>query len=257
MNEIITKFFDVFTKFEPKDWITLSASAIAILLSVLSFRQKSGEGRLALRKQLTDILEKLTELNMEIAKFAYFRLEKSDYPPNYGRLLNDQRRFLVRQASFVASKIKDIVSPYEYLVIAGAFDGVDDVSQAEHYFQLAISNSTDLLDRGIASRSYARFLFSQGSVDEAKKQYEKAVKCFSVESDRFHHYRGDTYERWANVAKDWSSEAEVNDLIEKASIEYGKLKNPRRREQEVERVRELLETDKEKPPKKSLKPAVK
>ena len=46
----------------------------------MSFRQKAHEGRLALRKQLTDLLEKLADLNTEIAKLNYLREKKMNYP---------------------------------------------------------------------------------------------------------------------------------------------------------------------------------
>jgi hypothetical protein len=250
MSEILNRLVGFFARFDPKDWITLTASLLAILLSILSFRQRTGEGRLALRKQLTDLLEKLTELNTEIAKFRHLRSKKDEYPPNYDRLLNDQRRFLVRQAAFVASQIKDMISPYEYLVMAGAFDGVDDAFQAERYYQLATSNADDPLDRGIAVRGYARYLFIHGRTEEGRTQFIKAVECFNGESDLLHHYRADTYERWANQERDWSSEVEVNRLLEQASTEYGKLNNPTRRKYETERVLGLLPQprDNEEPP---------
>ena len=53
-------------------------------LSILSFRQKAHEGRLALRKQITD-------LNTEIAKLNYLREKKDELPPHYLRLLKEIR----------------------------------------------------------------------------------------------------------------------------------------------------------------------
>src|SRR5258708_35371352 len=94
---MIAKILEALATFQTRDWITLVASLGALILPVLTLCQKSGESRLALRKQLTDLLEKLTELNTEVAKF---RTKRDDYPANYIPLLNDQRRFLVRQAAF-------------------------------------------------------------------------------------------------------------------------------------------------------------
>ena len=241
MNEIVTKIVEFFAAFQPKDWATLLISTFALVFSILSFRQKAGEGRLALRKQLTDLLEKLTELNTEVSKFRYLREKKDEYPPNYIGLLNDQRRFIVRQAAFVASKIRNFVSPYEYLVIAGGFDSIDDTYQAESFYQLA-SKTDDLLDRGIAIRGYARYLFNRGRIEEAREHYSGAVECFKGESDHLRFSRGETYERWAGQEREWENKTEANSLLERAIAEYKSLTNPARQTREVERITTLLPT---------------
>jgi tetratricopeptide (TPR) repeat protein len=229
-----------FSKLEPKDWATLIISVTALFFSILSFRQKAGEGRLALRRQLTDLLEKLTEMNTEIAKSNHL---KEEYPPHFGRLLNDQRRFLVRQAAFVASKISDLVSPYEYLVVAGAFDGVDDTYQAERFYQLA-TKADDPLDRGISIRAYARYLFNQGRAEEARRYYSEALNCVKGESDRQRHFRGDTYERWATLEREWGNVEDASKLLKEAASEYGALAHPGKRTFEVERIRALVKAPK-------------
>src|SRR4051812_5995225 len=98
-----------FSTLQSKDWITLLASVSALIFSLLTFRQKKGEGQLALRKQLTELLEKLSELNTEISKYRSAQSKQNDYPANYVALMNDQRRLLVRQADFMSSKIPKLV----------------------------------------------------------------------------------------------------------------------------------------------------
>src|SRR5262249_2086476 len=210
-NAMWQKITEFFTTLQPKDWLTLAASLSAFVVSILSFRQKSAESRLALRKQLTDLLEKLTDLNTEVAKF---RANKKDYPPNYPGLLNDQRRFLARQAVFIAGQIAQLVSPYEYLVLAGSFDDINDWSQSEHYFHLAIATASNPLDRGIAIGGYGRYLYGHGRVDDARKQYSSAIQCFQGDSDRIRVFRADTYERWAGHEREWSGPAEANRYLE-------------------------------------------
>src|SRR5438105_154091 len=138
-----------FSNLQPKDWITLLASLSALIFSSLTFRQKKGEGQLLLRKQLTELLEKLSELNTEISKYRIAQSKKDEYPPNYIGLMNDQRRLLVRQADFISSKIPKLIANYEYLIIAGAFDGIDQTELAEKYFELAI-NTEQAMEQGIA-----------------------------------------------------------------------------------------------------------
>ena len=79
-------------------------SLVALAFSFLSYRQKDKEGKLGLRKQLTEILEKLTNLNVEDAKA---RSQSEDYPLNYTGIINDNRRFLVRQAAYLAMQWHD------------------------------------------------------------------------------------------------------------------------------------------------------
>ena len=62
----MSKFFETF---EPKDWVTLLASISALFFSIITYRQKIKETENAFRKQLTEILEKLSNLNTEISKY--------------------------------------------------------------------------------------------------------------------------------------------------------------------------------------------
>lgn len=239
MNEMLHSAIEFFSKFEPKDWVTLVASFFALTFSILTLRQKSGESRLELRKQLTELLEKITEFNIEVAKFRHLRNKNDEYPPNYIALLNDQRRFLVRQAAFVASRIKKLVSPYEYLLIAGGFGDIDDIYQAEYFYKIA-AKAPDQRDRAIATRSYANYLAKQGRKDDARQNYSNAIECFKGDSDSLRLSRGDTYERWARWESEWSNETDSRSLLERAAAEYESLTNTAWRSNEGSRVRRLL-----------------
>ena len=238
------EYIDIIQKFvkslDAKDWITLIASISALIFSILSYRQKSNEGKLALRKQLTDLLEKLTELNIEAAKF---RLKESEYPGNYSGLLNDKRRFLVRQANFLINSISDLVSPYEYLLVAGAYDEINDTFQAEMYYRRAIDSSIEPIDKGIAVRGYARYLFQQGPTgqDQARIQYNAVVELFSQKNDRHKIYLADSYIRWGNQEREWKNFPAALDLFEKAVSAYSSLSNPGRRNIELAKARDLVQ----------------
>jgi hypothetical protein len=230
---------DTLAKLEPKDWITLCASMSALGVSLLSYWQRSGEGKFALRKQLTDIFEKLTSLNIEAQKF---RADGSGYPPNYLRLLNDQRRFFVRQASYITRRIRSLVTPYEYLLIAGGFDDIDDPDQAEYYYRLAIDSAAQAMDRGIALRGYGRYLFSQGldRLGDARRYFQRSAEAFSESNDRHVVYRADTYERWSNLEREWGHTEEATKHLRRAATEFGQLSNPGRRRLELERLRTVM-----------------
>ncbi|PSL45452.1 hypothetical protein CLV51_104154 [Chitinophaga niastensis] len=72
---------------------------MAIIFSAVTLIQKIVESNRGLRKQLTDILEKITSINIESEKA---KANSVGFPANYQGLLNDQQRFFVRQAAYLA-----------------------------------------------------------------------------------------------------------------------------------------------------------
>jgi hypothetical protein len=134
---------------EPKDWLTLVGTVVALIVSTFSLFQKRAESRLTLRKQLSDILSKLSEVNLEIAK-ARLVEEQSRTPDRTVGYLSDQRRYLVRQAAYLADKLGNEISTYEFLTIAWPFDGSDDTCEAERYFRRATEEQGDAVGHGLA-----------------------------------------------------------------------------------------------------------
>jgi tetratricopeptide (TPR) repeat protein len=227
------------SKLEAKDWVTLAASFAAIVLSILSFRQKATDMELAKRKQLTDLLEKITDLNTERAKYE---LKKSEYPESYGGLIADQRRFFARQAAFLMDRIPHLVTPFEYQLVAASFGDIGDGYEAERLFELAVSVSVTPMDRGIAVRRYGAWFFDLGLPDEARKRFEAALECFEGESDQARDYRADTYLRWSNYEKRWTEDPRrARDLLERAATESRAMRNPARREWWASRMRRHLD----------------
>lgn len=226
---------------QPKDWITLVASLSAVTFSALSYWQRSSAGRMMVRKQLTDVVERLTDIAAEIAKYHAFPPERrqTDFPPSYVALLNDQRRFLVRQAEFLSRRIRPLVSPYEYLLIASAFDSLDDTVRAEEFFRLA-TDTSEAIDKGIALRSYAQYLFGRGLVDEARQKFDKALLAFNGDSDGLRAHRGHTCERWAAQERAWGDAESREHLLKRAIGEFSRLDNPSRRSHEVARINRQL-----------------
>lgn len=223
-----------FAGFERRDWLTLFASSAALSISLLTFVQRSRAGHMALRKQLTDLLQKLTDLTLQAD--TYRALEGKprfeEFPRNYLTLLNDQRRFLVRQAEFIAREIGALVSPYEYLLIAGAFTAVDDATQAERYYRKAVASAGTPLDRGIALRQHAHFLGRHGRTDEARAQYARAIAAVSGDTDDSRIYRTRTYARWARAAAEWGEPQEAETNLTAAQAACDSIVNTRRRDHE-------------------------
>jgi hypothetical protein len=242
LNVIYLQVKPLFADTKPTDWVTICISVVALFFSLISYLQKTGENKLSRRNQLTELLEKLTDFNTEIAIFRSGGNKDKTLPDNYVALLNDQRKVFVRQAAFLARKIKRLVNPYEYLVIGWAFEGVDDPEQAERMYLLS-TKTKDAFDRGIAVRSYARFLFNQWRVDEGRGAYADSVTLFGGGGPREIFSRSRTYERWAQQEIDWGGEANrdiATDLYQNAMDELYPIANEIRREKEMARISKLI-----------------
>lgn len=227
------------------DWLTKNKEIVALILSgaafsisLLGYFQKSSEKRLGIRKQLTDSITKLLELNTELSKANDPKL-KANYPANYGSLVADQRRLMVRQSKFLADKISKEVSPYEKMVIASGFDEIDDPIQAEDLFKQAMAETAGNFERVIVHRQYARFLFRQGREEDGRRQFEMAAGLLGSASDRHRIYNGDTYERWARAEKEMGDRTKFAELTKRATEQFSAMKQSTNKTRLLSRVLDL------------------
>ena len=106
---------------------------------------------------------------------------------------------------------------------------------------LAINKAHEPVDRGIALRQYARYLFAQENLEEGRRRFLEAVDCFDGDSDLSRSYRGNSYERWAHREADWGKWDDADEKLRMALENFGRLANPTRRRNETERVKKLRE----------------
>jgi tetratricopeptide (TPR) repeat protein len=219
-----------------KDLLPLPFSIAALVFSLVSYFQKKGERDQAFRKQMTDTLKELTELNLKDATFRGLK-DKSTYPANYVGLLADQRRYLARQASSIFDEIPNLVNAHERVLIANAFQTVDYVEEAERFYNLAIHLTQSPVDKGLATRTYGRFLFDQARFGEGRMKYEAALSAFAGDDDRMRFYRNETLRRWAEqesrVCGDSSAAIK---LLGQARDEARKMNIPARKKTEIDRI---------------------
>ncbi len=140
--------------------------------------------------------------------------------------------------------VQALISPYEYLLVAGAFADIHDAEQATANFKKAISSSTDAFDKGIAIRGFARYLFNQGesSQVEARIKYKEAINVFNGTSDQHIIYMADTYVRWGKQEREWAKLDAAFELFQKAGEIYNDLSNMERRKDELSQVASLLDS---------------
>jgi tetratricopeptide (TPR) repeat protein len=237
LSDILSWIKTGWSEASAKDVATIAVSTLAFGISVLTLSQKTNESKVGLRKQLTDILEKLHETNVENTK-ANDPNFRSSYPQNYGRLISDRRRFLVRQAKYISEQIPILVSPYEMMFIAVGLEDIDDASEADKWFQRAIRKASTEFDKVIVRRQYGRSLFRNGQFVDAREQYKAALNIFRHTSDKHLIYQGDTYERWAGMEADCGDPREASRLYDRAILEYERIRADGLRERQLQRARE-------------------
>jgi hypothetical protein len=196
---------DIFAGWMPKDWITLGTGVVALFFSLLSYRQKTLETTNALRRQLTDVLEKLADLKFEIASYKSLpEAKKTELPEDYVIFKNEQRRFFSNQAVHVAEQISPLVSRFENLLIADAASAVDDIEHAEIFYARATKREwwpfwrAGNIERGIALRTLAALLFGENR-SNGTKAMQRALLEFKGKNDRCRLYRARCYEIWAEL----------------------------------------------------------
>jgi hypothetical protein len=221
-----------------KELIAFVLSIAAFVISFVSFVQKSAEKRMGIRKQLTDTIAKLLDLNAELSK-ANDPNTKDKYPSNYGHLVGDQRRLIVRQAKYLADQIMSDVSPYEEMVIGIGFDDIDDPIQAETMMRSARDRMSGEFETVIVNRQYARFLFRQGRVSEGREHFETAAAMLKGTTERYNLYNGDTYDRWARAEMDLGDILKVGGLLDRAEKEFDKIRSPGTRQRFFARLNDF------------------
>lgn len=226
--------------FEPKDIATTAIGVAALTLSLVNYFQKRGETKQTLRKQLTDALKDLVELNLKATTFK--SVDKKDgYPKNYLSLIGDQRRFLVRQAASLSDTLGNLVNTHEKIIIASTFASMDYVEDAERLFESAVATSAVGVDRGLALRNYGRFLYEQLEFEEAESKYAEAIIAFRGDDDRSRFYRCATFRQWAEQEYFVRQPSgHVEKYIDMAKHEAQGFKTEGRKRAELVRIEESL-----------------
>ena len=218
-------------KMELKDALSLAVALLALGISLLSLLLKGPENRRTIRSQLTDALTKLNTVNAEARKFSIEK-EAERHTPTVNAMFsffNDQRRFLARQAVFLAEQIPEHVTDVEYGLIARAFDNMGDQTLADLYWQKCVSVSQGDYARGLNLRGYAAYQFGQGSYVEARRSYAASIGANAGDSDRARHTVGETYMRWAVNEVENGFKTESESLFERSKVEFEGVRVPRLR----------------------------
>ena len=205
-------------------WISLLAFVLS-LLATLSGEKRAREERLrTLRVQLSDVLDRLSSLQLENAKLMHEARGDSAYVQSVGAALAQQNGFLLDQASFLAGQIPSLVTTYEFNTLATASFAAGNMIAAEDYHRQAIRSAGVPLYKAQATRGYAVFLFSQRRFPEARAQFAEALALAGDGDNLARQTNGLTYQTWAwherYVALD---AARADELLERARAAYAAI----------------------------------
>jgi hypothetical protein len=211
-------------KFKDKLALTLSSLAFALSLyaTFTTERRASDDKRRTVRNQLTDVLARLTSLQLDNAKLMHEAKGDAMYTQSVSMALGQQNGFLLDQAFYLADQIPSLVTTYEFNSIAAASFGAGDVLSAEKYHLKAIEVAHSDLYRAQATRGYAVFLFSQRRFVEGRDQFNKSLTLLKGGSDNLsRETNGITYQTWAwNEQNLALSPQDANNLYDKARTEF-------------------------------------
>jgi hypothetical protein len=90
-------FWDAITTPPLRDYIAASAATVVFIIGLFTFTQKRTEFKSTLRKQLTDYIAKIHDLNVDQGKSRAIN-KKGDYPPDFNRL-NHGSKTVCREAN--------------------------------------------------------------------------------------------------------------------------------------------------------------
>jgi hypothetical protein len=202
---------------EKKDILTLVASGIAILVSLISFyfsfRQRSIEDRRATRKALTDVVAELTKVNIAFAQLAIDYSNSTDERVvAFRRNYNDQRRYLANHGEFLSDQIPELTTDIDCMVIGSAFASHGDYVRAEKFHKMAVDKSPNNVIRMNNLRALASFYFRRGNAPLGRKTYEEALQLEVPNDDSIRQFTADTYMLWAKRELDSGYENESRRL---------------------------------------------
>lgn len=220
------------------DIISIIISIVALLLSVYAninsqTREESEKNR-TIRIQLTDVLGRINNLNLENARiFKDYSEADPEYASRISAILNQENVSLLWQAKYLSEQIPDLISVVDLNTIAYANFLANNILEAEGFHKKSIEkakNNNDNYSRALTTRSYAIFLFSTGRSTEGRRQYETSVTLLESlpikgNSDVIPSTIGYTYQQRAISELSIGEIENAKKYFNKAESEFNKMEN--------------------------------
>lgn len=201
--------------------LSFLAFCLSVVATIRGERRASDEKKRAIRNQLTDVLARLTSLQLENAKLMHEAKDDPLFQQNIGVALNQENGFLLDQAFYLSDQIPHLVTTYEFNTIANASFGASNMLATEKYHMKAIEVAHSDIYKAQATRGYAVFLFSQRRFVEGRDQFNKSLALLKGGDNLVRQTNGTTFGTWAwNEQHVALAPQDAKNLYDKARAEF-------------------------------------
>jgi hypothetical protein len=228
---------------ETKDIATLVLSGLALCVSAVAFwvsyQRGQAEQLRAIRQQLTETTDKITETQLEYSRLMFGEAKDNiAMQQSVDGILGQRTSSLLHQAVYLTTLAPALVTAVDYNTIAYVSANAGDLVVAETNYVKAIQACLNESSRSAATRSYAVFLFSQRRFEEGRKAFRDAATLIKGADNMARMQKGVIYTSWGQCElNNASSRGQAADAFESASSEFMGIDN------EVMRQNTLLRLD--------------
>jgi hypothetical protein len=238
---------------ETKDYIIVFISGSALILSLFSLIvtlvQKNKETKRTIRKTLTDTIENITKINIEVTKLKASKEVDFDSEPIIllRRNFNSQRRALVAHADFLVTRNDKLTTEIDCNILAGAYAAIGDQDKAEYYWQKTVDKSSSLPIKVMNLRGFGTFLFGNEKEDLGRKFFNQAFELDLIENDDNKILKIDTYLMLCELEKGSGNSQNYDNALIKAMEVLSTIKHTNTKTEMHERISRRLPSKFEKP----------
>lgn len=202
--------------------ISGASLVFSIISLILTYRQRSRQDDLSLRKSLTDSVSAIADTNIQMEKL---KGENFSNPNTIAarRIINSQRRYLANHAELLISEIPKFSTDIDHNLIAGALDAVGDYERARKHWVMCVEKSPEGSLHAMNLRGFARFMFTQGNPEQARKLYEDSLQIQLSDTDGSRRLRADTLMMWALAERDFGFSAEGERRYQQSIVEASRV----------------------------------
>jgi pentatricopeptide repeat protein len=228
---------------EIKEYIIILISGIALILSfislIITLIQKNKETKRTIRKTLTDTLESISKIGIEVTKLKGSK--DIDFNSEQGiqlrRNYNSQRRILIAHADFLALRYDNLATEIDCNILAGAYAAIGDLDKAEYFWKKTIDKSISPPIKLMNLRGFGTFLFNNGKENLARKIFKEAIAQNLQENDENKVLKTDTYLMLSDLEKDCNNKVNYESSLTAAMEICSTIVNKRKKREMEERIR--------------------
>lgn len=230
---------------EVKDYLVISISGSALIISLISLIitiiQKRNETERAIRKSLSETLENIAKINLEVAKMRSSKDVdfNSDSIIALRRNYNGQRRILIAHADYLIKKYDNLATEIDCSTLANAYYDITDLIKAEEFWGKTVEKSMSPPIKLMNLRGYGGFLFDIEKEDIGREVFKQAFAVQLPENDENRVLKCDTYLMLAELEKNRNKE-NYDKCLTGAMEVWGTIKNKYRKDEMNERIRRVI-----------------